>query len=141
MTKKIYWVSTALLALMYLGAGIFYLTNISGVQQMWEHLGFPAYLVPIMAVIKITAAVVVLWRPLTGLTDFTYAGMFFHLCLAVSAHINAGDGGFAPALVGIALVTLSFFTQNAGRKKQSPYGRFPWVADISAEPARQNNSI
>jgi hypothetical protein len=126
--KSVYWVCTALLALMYCGAGVFYLTDIAAVQQMWGHLGFPAYLVPIMAVVKIAAAVVVLWRPIVGLTDFAYAGMFFHLVLAVSAHVNAGDGGFLPASIGMVLLVLSFFTQNAARAKPSPYGRWPLAA-------------
>ena len=48
--------------------------------------------------------------------------MFYHLLLAFSAHINAGDGGFVPAIIGMVLLVLSFFTQNAARQKQSPYG-------------------
>lgn len=126
--KSLYWVSTALLALMYIGAGTFYLTDIAGVQQIWEKLGFPAYLVPIMGVVKIAAGVVILWRPLVGLADLAYAGMFFHLLLAVSAHVNAGDGGFVPALVGTVLLVVSYVTQNAARAKPSPYGRLPLAA-------------
>lgn len=127
--KSTYWVATTLLAIMYIGAGIFYLMNINAVQQVWAQLGFPAYLVPIMAVVKITAAVVILWRPLAGLADLVYAGMFFHLLLAVSAHVNAGDGGYVAALIGFLLLILSFYTQNAARAKPSPYGRWPFRAD------------
>jgi hypothetical protein len=113
---------------MYVGAGTFYLTDIAGVQAIWGQLGFPAYLVPIMAVVKIVAGLVILWRPLVALTDLAYAGVFFHLLLAVSAHVNAGDGGFVPALVGTVLLIVSFFTQNAARTKPSPYGHLPLAA-------------
>lgn len=128
MQKIIYWVSTSLVALLYVGGGAFYLSNIAGVQEMWAHLGFPGYLVPIMAVVKLAAALVILWRPVVALADLAYAGMFFHLLLAISAHINAGDGGFLPALIGIVLLITSFFTQNAARAKPSPYGRLPFAA-------------
>lgn len=129
MTKKrIYWVSTVLLALIYIGGGVFYLTDIAGVQAIWGQLGYPGYLVPIMAIVKLAAALVILWRPFVALVDFTYAGMFFHLLLAVSAHVAAGDGQFLPALVGVVLVVASFLTQNAARAKPSPYGHWPLAA-------------
>ncbi|MGE7964035.1 DoxX family protein [Pseudomonas sp. NPDC089918] len=123
--KRIYWGSTALLALLYLAGGVFYLSATTQVQAIWGQLGFPGYLVPILAIVKLTAAVVILWRPVIALVDLTYAGMFFHLLLAVSAHANAGDGGFVPALIGLVLIVLSYFTQNAARAKASPYGRWP----------------
>lgn len=126
--KYIYWGSTGLLALMYIGGGVFYLSDIAGVQAVWTQLGFPAYLVPIMAVVKIAAAVVILWRPVVAVVDLTYAGMFFHLLLAISAHINAGDGQFLPAVVGLVLLMLSCFTQNSARANPSPYGRWPLTA-------------
>lgn len=126
--KGIYWVSTVLLALIYVGGGVFYLTDIAGMQAGWVQLGFPAYLVPIMAVVKIAAGVVILWRPVVALVDLTYAGMFFHLLLAVSAHIAAGDGQFLPAVIGVVLLVLSCFTQNAARAKPSPYGSWPLAA-------------
>lgn len=123
--KYTYWISTGLLALMYVGGGVFYLTATADVQAIWVSLGFPAYLVPIMAVVKIAAAVVILWRPTVALTELAYAGMFFHLLLAVSAHLNAADGGFAPALVGVVLLALSHGTQNTARRKLSPFGFWP----------------
>ncbi|WP_217356208.1 hypothetical protein [Ruegeria arenilitoris] len=47
--------------------------------------------------------------------------MFFLLLLAVSAHVNVSDGGFIPALVGVVLLAVSFFTQNRARETPSPY--------------------
>ena len=125
--KRLYWVSTGLLALLYAGSGIFYLTNLTHAQAIWQHLGFPGYLVPAMAVVKLVAAVIILWRPIIGIVDLTYAGMFFHLLLAMSAHLNAGDGGFAPAVVGLVLLVLSVFTQNSARTIPSPYGQWPSI--------------
>ena len=49
-----------------------------------------------------------------------YAGMLFHLLLAISAHLNARDGGFVPALIALALLATSFLTQNLARRRPSP---------------------
>jgi hypothetical protein len=46
--------------------------------------------------------------------------MFLHFLLAVSAQLNAGDPGFLPALLALALMLASFLTQNAARKVSSP---------------------
>lgn len=88
-------------------------------------LGFPAYLVPILAVLKPLAAVTILWRFNVALSDLACAGMFYHLLLAFSAHLNVGQTvEAAPALVGLDALLVSFATQNAARRKPSPYGQF-----------------
>ncbi|KQM66539.1 MULTISPECIES: DoxX family protein [unclassified Sphingomonas] len=119
--KWIYWIATVLVALMYLAGGAYYLSDIAGVQRIFPTLGYPPYLVPILAVLKPLAAVTILWRFSVKLSDLAYAGMLFHLLLAISAHLNAGDYGFGPALVGLLALVVSFLTQNAARRKPSPY--------------------
>jgi hypothetical protein len=130
--KWVYWISTGLLSAIYLGAGVFYLSNIAGVQQIFGTLGYPAYLVPILAVLKPSAAVIILWRFSVALSDLAYAAMFLHLLLAISAHLNAGDYGFGPALVGVVALIVSFLTQNAARRKPSPY---PSLLGVNREAA------
>jgi hypothetical protein len=122
MKKWIYWISTVLLAAMYLAGATMYLSDIAGVQKVFTTFGYPPYLVPILGTAKLLGAIAILWRLNVALTDLAYAGMFFHLLLAFSAHVNVGDGGFVPAIVGLVLLALSFSTQNAAREKKSPYG-------------------
>lgn len=62
------------------------------------------------------------------LRSVAYAGMFYHLLLAFSAHVNAGDGGFVPAVLGLCVLVASFLTQNAARATQSPYPPSPALA-------------
>lgn len=119
--KIIYWASTGLLSLLYLGGAAFYLTQKGVVVDMLGGLGYPAYLVVLLPIVKILGPLAILVRKPVALSDLAYGGMFFHLLLAISAHINAGDGGFGPALVGLVLLLVSFFTQNAVRKSHSPY--------------------
>ncbi|QCJ01042.1 DoxX family protein [Agrobacterium larrymoorei] len=127
--KWIYWVATGLLSLIYLAGGAYYLSDLAGVQRIFPTLGYPPYLVPILAVLKPLAAVTILWRFNVALSDLAYAGMFYHLLLAISAHLNAGDYGFAPALIGLTALLVSFATQNAARRKPSPYGQLFKVAE------------
>ena len=125
--KYAYWISTALLCLLYLASATFYVVKGDMVRQALGALGYPAYLVPILITVKLLGVAAILSRLSVALSDLAYAGMFYHLLLALSAHINAGDGGFPPAVVGLCVLIVSFLTQNAGRAKKSPYALSPAV--------------
>ncbi|MCE9687346.1 DoxX family protein [Shewanella sp. AS16] len=117
-----YWFSTVLLSLLYLTSATFYITQGEKVRQAFEALGYPTYLIPVLIAVKILAVVAVVSRFRVALSDLAYAGMFFHLLLAISAHVNAGEGiGSVPAVVGLCLLFSSFFTQNYARANKSPY--------------------
>jgi DoxX-like family len=122
MTKAriLYWVSTGLLCLLYVSSAFVYLTQRPAIQDGFVAFGFPAYLVNVLIVAKISAPLAVLTRVSVRLSDLAYAGMFYHLLLAISAHLNAGDGGFVPGLIGMVLLAVSFLSQNVGRKVASP---------------------
>jgi hypothetical protein len=118
--KAVYWISTGLLCLFYASGAFFYLTQRPMVEEGFAWFGFPAYLINILIVAKIAAPFAILTRFSVRLSDLAYAGIFYHLLLALSAHLNAGDGGFAPAILGLMLLVVSFLSQNAGRKVASP---------------------
>lgn len=119
-----YWISTALLSLLYLASAAMYATQADAVRQALGALGYPGYLVPILIAVKVLGVAAILSRLSVALSDLAYAGMFYHLLLAITAHVNADDlGGALPASVGVALLIASFLTQNASREKQSPYVR------------------
>lgn len=119
-TRIVYWVSTVLLCLIYAAGAVAYILQRPMVEEGFAHFGYPAYLVTVLIVAKIAAPLAILTRISVLLSDLAYAGMFFHLLLAVSAHLNVGDGGFFAALLALVLMIISFFTQNAGRKAASP---------------------
>ncbi|MBE2321295.1 DoxX family protein, partial [Solirubrobacter sp. CPCC 204708] len=92
------------------------------VRQLLGALGYPGYLVLVLIPVKILGVAAILSRVNVKVSDLAYAGMFYHLLLAFSAHINAGDySGSFPAIIGFAALLVSFFTQNSARKKQSSY--------------------
>lgn len=121
MRKYAYWISTTLLCLLYLASATYYATQGDTVRQAFGALGYPSYLVAILMVVKVLAVIAILSRFKVGLSDLAYAGMFFHLLLALSAHVHAGDYvGAPPAAIGFVVMIVSFITQNAARAKQSP---------------------
>ena len=120
--KYAYWISTVILCLLYVASATFYATQGNTVRQALGALGYPAYLVPILIAVKVLGVVAILSRVSVALSDLAYAGMFYHLLLALSAHFNAGDPvGAVPAVIGLTALIVSFLTQNAARAKKSPY--------------------
>lgn len=130
--KYAYWISTTLLCALYLMSATFYLTQGDTVRQLLGGLGFPAYLVPLLITVKLLGVAAVASRVSVALSDLAYAGMFYHLLLALSAHLHAADyGGVVPAVIGLIVLVVSFLTQNAGRKLKSPYAPVPAPAGVT----------
>ncbi len=107
--KLIYWISTGLLCLLMLFSAGMYLFNHDMIIQAFTSLGFPTYIIYPLAIAKILAVIAILSRKSTFLKEWAYAGIFFDVILAFSAHIMAGDGAWMAALVGIVLVVVSRF--------------------------------
>ncbi|MCP3462785.1 DoxX family protein [Bradyrhizobium sp. CCGUVB23] len=117
-----YWISTALLSLLYLTSAFMYLTKRDWAGRALVDLGYPAYLVPLMIAVKVLGAAAILLRVNVALSDLAYAGMLYHLLLAGMAHLAVRKpSGALPAVIGLALLITSFVTQNAAREIPSPY--------------------
>ena len=119
-----YWISTALLSLLYLTSACLYLAKGKWVRKTLAELGYPAYLVPVMIAVKILGPIAILARFSVALSDFAYAGVFYHLLLSGLAHIGVRKPQDAvPAVVGLVLLVTSFLTQNVAREVPSPYAQ------------------
>ena len=125
--KYVYWISTGLLCLLYLAGAALYTFNHDMVAQMFPQLGYPVYLTYLLPVVKVLGPLAILTRYSVALSDLAYAGMFYHLLLALSAHLTSGVPGWQPSVAMFALLLISFFTQNAARKVQSPYAGAKWA--------------
>jgi len=119
----IYWISTALLSLLYFASALMYIAKGDFVRNAQAELGYSAsHLVPLMIVVKILGPVAILWRFNVAISDLAYAGMLYHLLLSASAHLGVHKTkGSIPAAVGIILLATSFVTQNVAREYPSPY--------------------
>lgn len=122
-TNYTYWISTALLSLLYFASASMYIAKGDFVRKAQADLGYSApWLVPFMIVVKVLGPVAILWHFNVALSDLAYAGIFYHLILSGLAHLGVRKPqGAIPAAVGIILLAASFATQNAARELQSPY--------------------
>ena len=104
----IYRISTGLLtALMLMGATM-YFVQYDMVSDTFTKLGYPTYIIYPLATAKLLGLVTIWTRKSETLKEWAYAGFFFDLLLAASAHISINDGEYAPALVGMVLVLVSY---------------------------------
>ncbi len=107
--KIIYWLATGLLCLMMLGSAGMYIFNHQEVAGIFTKLGFPTYIVYPLAVAKILGVIAILSKQSKILKEWAYAGFFFDFLLAVSAHINVGDGEYPLTVVALVLLLVSYF--------------------------------
>lgn len=118
----IYWIATTLLILLYLASAVTYVTKTEWVRQTIVGFGYPSYIVHLLTTVKLAAVAAILVRFNVALSDLTYAGMLFHLLLSGLAHIGVRKpAGALPAVIGLALLVVSFATQNSARDVPSPY--------------------
>ena len=107
--KIVYWIATGLLCALMLFAAFNYIFKHELIVDVFNRLGFPAYIIYPLAALKVLgiAAILTKWSP--TLKEWAYAGFFFNFILAMSAHINAGDGiQFLPAFVCLVLLIVSY---------------------------------
>lgn len=112
--KIIYLIATVLLsANMLLSAGMYVFKN-EMVVEMFTALSYPPYIIYPLAIAKILGLIAIWSNKSRMLKEWAYAGFVFELLLAVSAHINAGDGGSAGAVVALILVSVSYASYRVG---------------------------
>jgi uncharacterized protein with PQ loop repeat len=113
--KIVYYLTTLAFTGFYLFSVYGYLTQHDFWAAEYVRLGYPAYLIAIMSVVK-PLGVLAVWvrRPL-WLAQLAYAGFFYHLLLAANAHFQLGENAALLALGLLVCVIASFLTQNAAR--------------------------
>lgn len=117
--RLIYWIATLLVCGIFLYSAQMYFRNTVGVQAYFVQLQYPTYLVIPLAIAKIAAIIMVLWRGIPWMTEWAYAGLFFDGALALAAHLHASDGGYLFSLLVVIALPLSYFL---GKKVRYMYG-------------------
>jgi uncharacterized membrane protein YphA (DoxX/SURF4 family) len=119
--KIIYWVSTIWLALGMVATGTGQLFNSKegqgGVDSM-THLGYPAYLLTLLGILKILGAIAVVAPKFPLLKEWAYAGFFFIMSGAIFSHIALGDSidKIFPSLLLLILTAASWYFRPTDRK-------------------------
>ena len=109
--NTIYWIATGLiLALMlFSAAGTFLIHDPKSMEKM-APLGYPAYVMQMLAVAKILGAIAILVPGFPRLKEWAYAGFTFDLLGAtismIITHFAVSD--WAPMLIFIAILAVSY---------------------------------
>src|SRR3954451_25227227 len=105
-----YWITTALVALVFASGGMFDLVKAPPVAATMSHLGYPAYVAVILGVWKLLGTAALLAPGLPRLKEWAYAGILFDLTGSAVSHTTAGDGvgAVATPLVILALAMASW---------------------------------
>lgn len=109
-----YLISTGLLSAMMLLSVFMYVSQYEEVSKTFVSLGYPAYLVYPLAVAKVLGLVAIWSGVSPELRGLAYAGFFYDFVLATVGHLAAGDGQFAPAVVALVLLGISYFSGRSG---------------------------
>ena len=82
-----YWTATIVIAAELIWGGVLDLTRAGSVVSSLEHLGYPTYLLSILGVWRLLAAVALLVPGLPRLKEWAYAGAFFELTGAALSNL------------------------------------------------------
>jgi hypothetical protein len=106
--RIIYWIATGLLCAMMLFSAATYVVRHDRVEAVFVSLGFPLWVIYPLAVAKVLGVIAIVSKKSPTLVEWAYAGFTFDFLLALSAHLHAGDGQFAPAAGCLVLVAVSY---------------------------------
>ncbi|WKN42055.1 DoxX family protein [Tunicatimonas pelagia] len=109
--KITYYVTLSLFTLLMIFSAFNYFFNYEDVKGAFQSLEFPTYVIYPLAIAKLLGLVAIWTKQSIVLKEWAYAGFFFNIALAASAHINAGDGQAAGAFVALALLATVYFTE------------------------------
>lgn len=117
-TNILYWVFTILLSAGMLFSAVMSFKTSPESAAMAQHIGYPAYLFPFLAVLKILGIAVILIDRTPRLKEWAYAGFAFDVIGAAYSFIAVGDGAssWAGPVVFLIMVLLSYYFW---RKRQS----------------------
>jgi|SRR5689334_12599515 len=119
--KIIYWIATAWLALGMLSTGLVQLFKAKegqGGVDMITHLGYPVYLLTLLAAWKILGVVALLIPKFPLVKEWAYAGFFFVMSGAIFSHIAVRDGlsELFPSLLLLILTVVSWYFRPSEKK-------------------------
>ena len=100
--NSIYWVFTGLMAAFMLMSSIPDVLRVEQAVDIFEHLGYPGYLLPFLGTAKILGVIAVLVPAAGRLKEWAYAGLVFDVAGALYSHVSVGDPASAWALPLIA---------------------------------------
>lgn len=107
--KIVYYIATAVLTIIMIYSVQMYLRNPEVIAGYFESVSYPRYLVYPLATAKVLGLIAIWGNFSKWLKEWAYAGFFFDITLAFTAHLVAKDGGEAFAIVAFITLMASYF--------------------------------
>jgi uncharacterized membrane protein YphA (DoxX/SURF4 family) len=106
----IYWIFTGLLAALMIMGSIPDIMSVPDAVALFDHLGYPAYLLPFLGIAKLLGVVAILIPGFPRIKEWAYAGFVFDLSGAIYSSISVGDpaSGWMPIFIGYILIAGSY---------------------------------
>jgi len=106
--KIIYWIATGILCAIMLYSASMYFTKTEMIKGFFEGFNYPTYIVIPLAIAKILGVLTILSNKVKWLKEWAYAGFFFDVVLAFTAHMVAEDGGAMFSIVAFFALVISY---------------------------------
>ncbi|MFS4492637.1 DoxX family protein [Maribacter sp. 2308TA10-17] len=108
--KKIgYYLGTGILTAIMIYSVQMYLRNPEAIADYFESVNYPRYLVYPLAIAKVLGLVAIWGNFSRSLKEWAYAGFFFDVTLAFTAHMVAKDGGELFSIIAFLALMISYF--------------------------------
>ncbi|WLD92617.1 DoxX family protein [Alkalihalobacillus sp. AL-G] len=126
-----YWIFTGLLVALMLLGSIPDIMSTPEAVALFNHLGYPAYLLPFIGIAKLLGVVAILIPGFPRLKEWAYAGFVIDLTGAMYSSISVGDpaGGLVIFFIGYILIAGSYVFYHKKRKA------------VSSNPININKSV
>jgi uncharacterized membrane protein YphA (DoxX/SURF4 family) len=92
MRAAFYWTTTVVTAWEMAAGSMWDLLQIEFVRSVFQHLGYPSYMLYIIGAWKLPCALALLAPRFPRLKEWAYAGAVFNYTGAAASHLFAGDG-------------------------------------------------
>jgi uncharacterized membrane protein YphA (DoxX/SURF4 family) len=117
----IYWIFTGLLVLLMGGGSIPNIMSSPESAAMFEHLGYPAYLLPFLGAAKLLGCAAIVVPGFPRIKEWAYAGLTFDLTGAMYSMIAVGDSAVM-FVIGYVLIAGSYVYYHKLLKAKAVYG-------------------
>lgn len=106
----IYWIFTGPLAALMLVGSIPDIMSVPDAVELFDHLGYPHYLLPFLGIAKLLGVAAILIPGFPRIKEWAYAGLVFDLGGAMYSSISVGDpaGSWLPVIIGFLFIAGSY---------------------------------
>ncbi len=108
--RIIYWIATIAMCGIMIFSAQMYFRNTEIVRGFFENLDYPTYFVIPLAIAKVLGVIMILSNKIKWLREWAYAGFFFDMVLAFTAHQVKADGGWLFSGLGLLFLVISYAT-------------------------------